>query len=125
MAIQQRAGARDREAAVLNALIVILAATVLAVVLTWFGSIAPAPQAVGDTTVEKALIEIRAGERALTPTVPVDQVLIDVRAGERASAVPLDVVLSTIRAEEKLPLFSASEIERSLIQIRAGEREGR
>jgi hypothetical protein len=70
--------------------------------------IAPAP--VSGAQVQKALIDVRAGERdshSIGSDASVQNALIDVRAGERDSA----------------SIVSDASVQKALIDVRAGERD--
>jgi hypothetical protein len=70
--------------------------------------IAPAP--VSDASVQKALIDVRAGERdshSIGSDASIQKQLISVRAGER----------------DFLSILSDAQVQKALIDVRAGERD--
>lgn len=120
MAIQTPSASRARSDAVVGAVIVAAAAIIIAAIFTFLdsapGTVSWWPQ---DTRDQAATAEQAAVEKAL----------IDVRAGERAMAAPVAVeVMSDVRMGEKLPVTPLQEkaaVENALIQIRAAERAER
>lgn len=81
MAIQSRSEARTRmlEGAVLNALVVLLVATLAAVIASY---VSPIPVSVTPPVTEsQSLVDFRAGEKGFMSAE--QQSLIDFRAGER------------------------------------------
>lgn len=147
MAIQSGSVARARSDALVGvltiALVAICAASVFTLVERWSAS--PGETTAVVPTVQQALVDIRAGERApLTTTSEalvqvrlgekallmtqwdVSRALADVRAAERAMpAVTAPDIMSAIRQGEKELVTSQAIIDRALVEIRAAEREGR
>ncbi len=133
MAIQSQSTARARSDAVVGALIVAIVAIVAAGLFTVLqgqggatSSVQQAIPAADAQAVERALVDVRAGERSGLVSVP--DALSSVRASEKQSLVtPTDVrnALVDVRATERIPLGTSADLERALILIRAGEREGR
>jgi hypothetical protein len=134
MAIQSQTTARARSDAVVGALIVaivaILAAGLFTVLQGQSATTSIAPEAIPAADVEavqRALIDVRAGERS-SGLVSVPDAMSSIRAAEKESLVtPTDVrnALVDVRAGERVPLGTSADLERTLILIRAGEREGR
>jgi hypothetical protein len=97
-------------AALLGALV--LAAAALLALQAGPPTSGTAPNGASDAAIQRALIDVRAGERAslgVASDADVQRALIDVRAGERAS----------------LGVASDADVQRALIDVRAGERASR
>ena len=134
MAIQGQSTARARSDAVVGALIVAIVAIVAAGLFTALqgqssttSSVPEAAQAADAQAVQRALVDVRAGERS-SSALPVADVMSSIRAGEKQSLItPTDVsnALVEVRTAERIPLGTSADLERALVSIRAGEREGR
>ena len=96
------------------------------------GSAAISPAPASDAQVQKALIDVRAGERAsysVGSDAAVEKALISVRAGERESrSIGSDASVQkqsiSVRAGERdlLSIVSNAQVQKALIDVRASER---
>jgi hypothetical protein len=84
MAIQSQSAARARSDAVVGAIVVAIIAIVAAGTYTFLGWTDTSPTRQTGLDVQKALIDVRAGERvSLGTSADVQQALILIRAAER------------------------------------------
>jgi hypothetical protein len=142
MAIQSRSAARARSDAVVGALVVATVAIVIAGFSTLLGSqgdtssifppsaqerAAAAQAAAEQAAAQRALIDVRAGERSMYGTTSVDP-MSAIRQGEKAPLLTKTEVgqaLVDARAGEKVSLLTPTDVQNALIEVRAAEREGR